>query len=94
MEEKDGQQQQPPQMQENHLGREHEMMPTPCFIRSTYKLAGKLKVQLSDYSFYFSLYCQPIANSALPLICALAYNQKTKKMFILWNFVSMKVYTH
>lgn len=69
MEEKDGQQQITLQMQENHPGREHEMTPTPSFIRSTYKLAAKLKVQLSDYSFYFSLYCQPIANSALPLIC-------------------------
>jgi hypothetical protein len=62
MEEKDGQQQRTPQMQENHPGREHEMTPTPSFIHSTYKLAGKLKVQFSDYSFYFSLYHQPIAN--------------------------------
>jgi hypothetical protein len=51
MEEKDGQQQRTPQMQENHPGREHKMTPTPSSIRSTYKLAGKLKVQLSDYSF-------------------------------------------
>lgn len=82
--EKDGQQQRPPQMQENHPGREHEVTPTPSFICSTNKLAGKLKVQLSGYSLYSSLYRQPIANSALPLICVLAYNQKTKKMNIFY----------
>ncbi|KAH9543064.1 hypothetical protein CY35_13G043100 [Sphagnum magellanicum] len=45
---KDGQQQhRPPQMQETHPGKEHEMTPTPRFIRSTYKPAGKLEGKIA-----------------------------------------------
>jgi hypothetical protein len=94
--EKDGQQQRPPQMQENHPGREHEVTPTPSFICSTNKLAGKLKVQLSGYSLYFfslsSAHCQLC--SSFDLCSSLQSKDKKDEHFLYCGILYQWRFTH
>lgn len=43
----------PPQMQETHPGKEHEMEPKPSYIRPAYKPAGKLEVLCMGLGYSF-----------------------------------------
>lgn len=43
----------PPQMQETHPGKEHEMEPNPSYIRPAYKPAGKLEVLCMGLGYSF-----------------------------------------
>lgn len=43
----------PPQVQETHPGKEHEMEPKPSYIRPAYKPAGKLEVLCMGLGYSF-----------------------------------------